>query len=369
MSTVDALVTQVAAHGLPAPTDTTAATPTPLADEQWDALVSTAVDQHVTGHLVAAISDGALRATGAQHRDALAAHHRALALDLVLERLLRTTSIRLRDAGIEHRALKGAAVAHTVYGDPTRRSYGDVDILVRSDQFDDALAVLRRYGGQARYAEPRPRFTERFGKGVCVLHDDLEVDVHRTFVAGPFGISLDTNELFRDPVTVTLAGTAVPALSTGSQFLHACYHASLGARTPGLVAMRDIAETLLVRGVDHGDAIDQARRWRARIVVQRAVLSTWAFLSLECDHPALEWALAYRASRWERDALAAYVVPGRSYALQSLAGLRALRSPRAKAAYASALLFPSRSYARDRGGYVARWRRTLSTARLMRALP
>jgi hypothetical protein len=356
----------VAAHGLP--TTDAAGALDQLDDVDWSAFLERAVDEHITGHLVAAIDDGSLRATEQQWSDAVEAHERALALDLVLERLLRTTSRRFLDAGIEHRALKGPAVAHTAYDDPCRRSYGDVDILVRGAQFDDAVELLTDAGGRARYREPRPGFTQRFGKGVCVVTDGLEIDVHRTFVAGPFGLALDPDQLFCDPVSIRLGSVAVPTLPADLHFLHACYHASLGDRVPRLVTLRDIAEMCMGGQVDHHAVIDRAKRWRARIVVQRSVLHTWATLALDSSHPLLDWALRYRASRWERNALAAYITPARSYALQSLAGLRAVRGSRAKAAYASALLLPTHSYAQERGGYVARWMRTVSTARQAGAL-
>ena len=53
----------------------------------------------------------------------------------------------LRRSGLDHRALKGAAVAHLDYPDPALRSFIDVDLLVRAEEWDDAIQVLREAGG------------------------------------------------------------------------------------------------------------------------------------------------------------------------------------------------------------------------------
>jgi hypothetical protein len=356
-----ALAPRVAAFGLPGRAGTI--TTSPLPAPEWDALIETAFERHVTGHLVAALHARSLAATDEQVSDAVETHHRALAVDLLLERTLIDTTTRLRDAGIDVRALKGAAFAHTVYPDPALRSYGDVDILVRGGQYDDAIALLCAHGGRPRYAEPRPGFTRSFGKGVCVEMGDDEIDVHRTFVAGPFGIALDAPSLFDAPQTLSLGGEAILALSPVGQLLHACYHAALGAREPTIVASRDVAQMLLVDEVDHHAAVDLAESWNGRAVVQRAVLGAWRQLDLDAPHPLLDWARSYDPSRFEQRALAAYVSERRSYATQALAGLGAVRGVRARASYLYAMALPVPSYARERGGHLARWRRGANAAR------
>jgi hypothetical protein len=360
------LLGRVARFGLPGVAPEV--TERPLRDVAFDALVDEAVEQHLTGHLLAALGEGAFAADADQAARAEVAHIAALAGDLLLERLLVRTSRRFAGAGIEHRVLKGPAFAHTVYADPALRSFGDIDVLVRAEDYDDAIASLVACGGEVRYEEPRPRFTKRFGKGVCVVVDDLEIDVHRTFVAGPFGMTVDLEELFTGSVQLPLPGADLRALIPERQFLHACYHVALGSLTPRWVPMRDVAEMLLHRdGVDLEDVVSVAARWRAGIVVQRAVLCTWDAFDLPGTHPFQEWARRYRPTAFERRALAAYIAPNRSYATQAIAGLHAVRGVRAKCAYAGALLIPSREYARERGGYVGRLRRGVATARSMRA--
>lgn len=59
----------------------------------------------------------------------------------------------LAGQGIDSLLLKGAALVRTCYDDPALRPMGDVDLLVRPDQFDQALALLLARG----WGEHQPR--------------------------------------------------------------------------------------------------------------------------------------------------------------------------------------------------------------------
>ncbi|MEJ7584183.1 MAG: nucleotidyltransferase family protein, partial [Acidimicrobiales bacterium] len=184
----------VAAHGLPGARTWPGS---PMDDDRFHTLLDEVVVEKLTGHLVGAIETGALPATEAQHGLSTERHDVALVADLTLERLLVATSTRLREAGIRHRGLKGPVLARTTYPDPALRSFADIDVLIEGPRFDDAVALLVGEGGHRRFAEPRRGFTARFGKGVCVETErGLEIDLHRVFTSGPFGLAIDDRDLF-----------------------------------------------------------------------------------------------------------------------------------------------------------------------------
>jgi hypothetical protein len=355
------LLVGIAAYGLPGRAGRL--TTRPLEPFELDALLDQVVEHHLSGHLLTAVDAGDVVVTAAQRTEVMHAHHRALAFDLLLERRLVETCALFVESDVAYRVLKGPAFAHTVYPEPHLRSYGDIDVLVGGADYDRALALLATRGAQARYREPRPGFSSRFGKGVCVVDGDIEIDVHRTFASGPFGIALDPLDLFGSAQSFEVAGEPLLALAVEAQFLHACYHVALGSYRPGLVAMRDVAQMLLTTPLDCDAALETAQRWHGRAVVQRAIRCTWDNLGLDVDHPLSDWTASYEADAFERRSLDAYVTEQRSYARQAMAGLRAVRGVRAQLAYATAMLFPSRSYARERDGYVARWRRAAVLAR------
>jgi len=358
--TAEALVQLVAGEGLPRG----APIPTVVPDDDlFDELLEGTVRERITGHLDRALHAGWLDATVEQRDRALSRHEEMLSVDLVLERLLVDTSRALTGAGIPHRALKGPVVARTAYADPSLRSFGDVDLLVEGRRFDEAVALLELGGGRARYREPRPHFTSRFGKGVCVVTaDGLEIDVHRVFVSGPFGLAIDPRDLFADHDTITIGEAAIPVPGATVRFLHACYHVAL--TSPRLTAVRDVAQMAFAPDLDVDGALRLASRWRGRAVVQRALLVTQDRLSVVLPRRLGEWAERYTADRFERTAMRPYVSTGHSYAAQMATGLWAVRGVRARAAYGAALLIPDRRYVREReGGYVRRWRRALKLGR------
>ena len=254
-------------------------------------------------------------------------------------------------------------VARTAYPDPALRSFGDVDILVDGADFDAAVAHLERGGGHARYREPRRNFTARFGKGVCVVTaDGLEIDLHRVFVAGPFGLAIDPADLFADPEDIEIGDRAVPAPNANVRFLHACYHVAL--TSPRLTATRDVAQIATLTDLDV-DARARARGALAGPCGRAAGAATHA-------HPAgrrprrpavrLGRALPPRSLRTRRAAAVHLDQPQ----LRDADGGRRVGTARVppRVEYAAALLLPDRTYLREReGSYVKRWVRAIEIGR------
>jgi Uncharacterised nucleotidyltransferase len=358
--TVDTLVARVAAEGLPplSPSQRTF-----VDDDAFGALLDAASRERITGHLEQCLKAGVLEVSDANRHEAKRRHVAMLANDLILERLLAQTSARFAAAAIPHLALKGPVVARTAYPNRTLRSFGDVDLLVRSDRFDDAVSLLVGDGGHARYRQPRRQFTARFGKGVCVVTQaGLEIDLHRVFVAGPFGLAINVKDLFTASEFLTIAGLAVPIPSAPVRFLHACYHAAL--TKPRITAFRDVAQIACKTNLDTDAVLDLAARWRGRLVVQRALRLTRARLPAALDGRLYRWAEQYEPDRFEVAALRAYTAEDTTYAQQTATGMRAIRGLRNRAAYGMALLIPERRYVAEReGGYVRRWRHALSLVR------
>jgi hypothetical protein len=274
---------------------------------------------------------------------------------VVLERIALDVVEDLGDVGVATRLLKGPAVAHLDYPDPAWRSFGDVDLLVRSDDYDRAVAILVAGGSFRRSDEVRRGFDRRFGKGVCLIRPDgVQIDLHRTLASGPFGLTVDTEELFAANASFDLGGRRVEVLDEDLRFVHACFHAVLGDFPPRLTALRDVAQMLTTGRVDLDRVQAIAVRWRAGVVLATAVASAWTVLRLPRD-PALEWAFRYVPTRFERSSLGAYVGARRSYARQMIAAVPALPGIGARLRYVVSLLFAERSYlARREGNYLRR---------------
>lgn len=352
----------VAAHGL---IDGRGAWPdAPLGDAAWQGLLAGVQSQRLGGLLLAAVRAGDLP-TEPHQRAQVAEHHLERSCSaLVLERLALQAIDLLQQHGLEVRLLKGSATAHLDYEDPSLRLFADVDLLIRSRDVDAAYSLLTRCGYLRRSVEPRPGFDRRFGKGATfTAPDGHELDVHRTFVMGPYGVRITLDDLWERSDRVRLGGREVQALDPECRLLHACFHTALGDQPPRLVPQRDIAELLLRTRPDTARVRRLMTAWGAEPVVARAVRTAWHTLGLAPDSTELsQWAVDRVPTAQESKDLAVYTDPrGSSYAAKSVAALAALPRLRDKAALGLALALPRAGFVPDDEAHhaVPPWRRAL----------
>lgn len=356
---VDEAVVATAAFGLPGAVRRLP--DSPLDEVTWRQYLGRVREQRVPGFLAAAVEQGAFPVTPSQAEDVQDEHLSSMLTVLLLERLLMETSEALSARGVEHRVLKGPALAHTLYPDPALRSFGDIDILVPSDAYDTAAAVLAEAGCRRMTPERRPGFDRRFSKGATfVTEDRFEIDLHRTLAMGPFGQTIQLGDLFATTTPFSLGGQQLHGLGGAERFLHGCFHAALGDIIARLVPQRDVAQMLLNDGLDVGRVRDLCAEWRAEAVVARGIALTWTTFAIADATPLSVWASQYRFDRQEQQALQVYTLEGRPR--KNLAAVRGVTGVRAKAAYLRALAFPERDFVRQRDhGYLRRWRRGART--------
>lgn len=358
----------VAGYGLP---EASRAFPSkPLDDSSWTSVLSGAHTHRLTGSLHAAVAGGALPATGVQAQQARAAHRSAMVRVLSLERELIAVVDLLAASAVETRVLKGSAVAHLDYRQPALRSFVDLDILVRPADIDRAVHVLVAAGFVRTLAEPRPGFDRRFDKGTTLASPaGYVLDLHRTFVLGPWGVAVDLDALWDDGQEFTVGGRSVRALSGPNRFMHACYHAALGDWPLRLASLRDVAEML--RDVDQGGAgqdgeslIRLAADWGVEAVMASAIADTRRLLGIATADELSSWAERYVPSRREAARLALHTHSDKTFAAQALATLRVIPRFRDKAAYVRALVLPDQQYTTGRHpSALARFRFGIQEAR------
>ena len=287
-----------------------------MSEAEWSELHRGLLLERLVPLAACALDIGSLTASELQRTEITQDHRRAMSLAVVLERRLLEVYSEMSLAGIDVRVLKGSAVAHLDYPDPSWRAFGDVDLLVPADSFDAASEILTAAGARRRFAEVSKGFDSRFGKGACFSYEDgLQIDLHRTLSTGAFGLTLNLDSLFKDVEEFEIGSVILRTISRQHRFIHACFHAALGDVSPRLVALRDIAEMLLVNQVDLSEAIVTAREWRAEVVIARAIALAWQRLDLP-PHDASTWANSYAPSGYEERALRAYTSENRSYATQ-----------------------------------------------------
>ena len=351
------VATRIAAFGLLEDVE-----PVDARDHDWRRLGSTLTTHRLTGLAWAAAEREALLLTEEQRTDLLDRHKGAMFAALNIERKLLRTADGLEQAGIRPVVLKGPGLAHTLYPDPSWRAFGDLDLLVRTEDWRAACEVLAYSGYRRGLPEPHAGFDERFGKAAVHRNGDgIELDLHRTLVLGPFGLWLHPDELFEHAVPFTLGGRTHLRLDDADRLIHACLHASLGALPAQLWTVRDVAQAALDPDLDWSHVEDRAKRWRVGAVVRHALGRASEMLEVSLPQQA-DRLRKYNPSRGERRALETFLTERRDRGGTALSTLRAIPGLRGKAAYVRALLFPDRDFLHARahqGSYVRRWRTPL----------
>ena len=316
----------------------------PLPEGRWSLLLSSASTQRISGFLVQAIENGRFAATDEQYEGAWKAQVEAMSVAVRLERTLLTIGAVLETAGIPFRVLKGPAIAHLVYTNPVLRSFNDIDVLVCSPDIDRTIEVLGDAGFRRVHQRLSPEYDARFGKGMTLRGPEkLEVDLHRTFVGGRYGLNVRLDDLFATSSEFHIGGRRMLGLGPEERFLHACYHAAVGDPVPRLVSLRDIAEMVLRRPLDVERARALCSDWGGLPIMARAIRATWDTFELADLNALSVWAERYRPTRSETRALTAYTTQ-RSAGGQAVTSLSAIPTLRAKASFFRSVAFPEKAF-------------------------
>lgn len=250
------------------------------------------------------------------------AHVTAMTETLLLEDLMLAAVDALAEAGIDVLTLKGSALSHLLAPDPSERTFSRIDLLVPGEALLAAASALRPLGAIRTRAGVSAAFERRFAQSVSLRWQTAaELDVHRTLASGPYGLTIDSADLFGYPTTFDLGGRAVPTLSLEMHALHAAIHVALGDVEPRLGDVRDLA-LLLRHDLDLDLIMRTVEGWRCAhplAVGLRAAAAIGA-----ADHALLDWAEAHRASGRDRALLASYRKTGAHVYTQAWASLRVL---------------------------------------------
>jgi len=335
----------LAGHGLPG---AGSLRPGPVPDTMLAAITR----HRLSGVLAAAVADGSLEVDADERARIARTHEDAMREALLLEEQLLVASEVLATEGIDHRVLKGSALARMVHPDPAERCFGDNDVLVAADDIDAAVDALLRAGARRPVPALSSSFDRRFAKSVT-LHwtGGTELDLHRTLAAGPFGFLVILDDLFRDPVEVILAGRPIPTLPTDLHLIHGAIHVALGDTEPRLGNVRDIALLAAEPSIDLGRVVDTVERWQCAAPVAMGLRATRTLGHHRS--PVEEWAEAYTISETDRRRLECYSDREGRFRRQARASMSVL-GWRDRIAFARALLRPSAANRSARSGSVPR---------------
>ena len=140
-------------------------------------------------------------------------------------------------AGLPVIALKGLALAETVYPNPALRPMEDLDILVRTGDLPAAVRILTEAGYREAW-HGFPDFQQADGLVDVDLHTAL---LHEGEIPTRLGAqAIATDELWAAAQLATIAGVSGLILSPSHQLLHLCQHLCYHHGLSGLLRHADI---------------------------------------------------------------------------------------------------------------------------------
>jgi hypothetical protein len=182
------------------------------------------------------------------------AYYRQAARNAALHAALADVLVALERDGVPAIALKGTALAGTVYGNLALRPMRDVDLLVREDDVDAAESVLLREGYSADESyRPRgwylhrhhhlPPFLAREGPAV--------VEIHWQLAPADVPVRVPLPAVWGRARRTEIAGVGARVLASDDLLLHLALHlAGADGFVGKLAGVCDVAEVVRLHGAE-----------------------------------------------------------------------------------------------------------------------
>jgi hypothetical protein len=180
----------------------------------------------------------------------------------------------LAEKGIQLLLLKGPHLGCTVYDSPKKRLYGDLDILVKPDDFEKTAALLLENGFEP-FAFDRftPEIQRDFKHWEFRSPWGIVVELHR-WLSGHDRYPVDGGGLFARAEEFTFGETQARGLSCEDLLLHLCLH--MGTSYFHVIERKHVADIGLLtnkRRVDWPIFIERVRKAGCRAIAYYALLA------------------------------------------------------------------------------------------------
>jgi len=267
----------------------------------------------------------------------------------------------LDQRGIACIPIRGPALATQLYGDPTARFFGDLDLLVQRTQLSEVGTALAEL--DYREVDRRPGFAKTYSYTLEFVKERparVCVEPHWTIAYPPFADCMDMDAVWARAVPGRVVGVDTLLLSRSDLLLHLCFHLiHKGAQAPLLwwyeldLVIRQEPDTLDWTQVLHMARQTGQHELLAGLLGEvRALLGSPIpapiFTQLRAPSEPVPRNFLYRRLtpllRGDSD------VDGR----ESLAHLLTMRGFQAKWRYACGILFPSSDFMRAHYGLSGR---------------
>lgn len=278
----------------------------------------------------------------------------------LLEKTQREVNAALHDAGIPALWLKGSALARTVYPEPTLRPMGDLDVLVPFAQRENALAVVQGLGYDfymMNSLKPRSsgdELTVRLShhyhlKGGVANNVILELH-YRVLRHDDELLSLEQLEWFWGQKQALRLddGTVFETLAPEAHLLYLCAHALLqhGEASFYLLRFFDLHQIITQTALEWDVIVDQAVVLGWTTAVERALQLCMEYFATPVPQTVLDALVSRRPAYEDSSRIARLTGTGNRW--ERVRGKLGGLSLRERVAYILLIVFPARSYIRQR---------------------
>jgi hypothetical protein len=157
--------------------------------------------------------------------------HRVSAIRMVvMYRSIGKVWAQLTQSGIDYMVIKGPTLAHTIYPNPSLRTFRDLDLVVRERDWSALHRLLVDMGFRPEKDLPQhpPKLVPQ-----AVLYEmkywhrekELLVEAHYDDLLNAGLASRDVEGFWRRAIWVDVEGTSIKSLSLEDQLIHLCMHA------------------------------------------------------------------------------------------------------------------------------------------------
>ncbi len=269
----------------------------PLPPEGWQAALPVLAEQRLSPFVYAQLRrTAAWRDVPPEAQAALSdTFQRFSVRAFLLDQELAAVTAALAGAGLDVLLLKGAALGRTVYASTAERPAGDLDLLIRSQQAEQARRILEDLGYRASGLYWLSRWQRRY-RAELPMHRQAEdgsrvlVELHWALVEAPFyidAIPLDGVWRHAQPAA-QLPGAGVPDPAT--LLIHCCAHLALHhSQDMRLFWLLDVDRLARWPALDWDAALAQAGQWRLDLAVSRIVQRAAALFGTPLPEAVLRW--------------------------------------------------------------------------------
>lgn len=121
------------------------------------------------------------------------------------------------DRGIEYIVFKGMIISQLLYGDPYRRSVGDVDFFVFEEGFDSAREILKEFGFNVLKING-----EEHPHHIAYTNGKFVVELHKSIISPLLGIN--ESYLRQHTAIHNISGDEIVTFDATATILHLIYH-------------------------------------------------------------------------------------------------------------------------------------------------